>query len=84
MCMFISAAHKQAADVKIVSVSELVSELGVPRWLRAVPIGCFAVMYLYILYICEPLAVAPPPYGRYREQLEYTLIPCSFLHWAGL
>ena len=88
-CVHVYIRSPQAADVKTVSMIcvMLVSELGVPRRLRAVPISVACEKYWMfcgdIYLICEPLLLRPP-YGRYREQLEYTLIPCGFLHWAGL
>ena len=47
---------------------------------------CHMCMCVSVLYESvqkspfHPLLLLRPPYG----QLEYTLMPCVFLHWAGL
>ena len=54
----------------------LVSELGVPRRLKAVPISVASEQYWMfcgdVYLICEPLSAVllRPPYERYREQLD--------------
>ena len=73
-CVHVYIRSPQAADVKTVSMIcvMLVSELGVPRRLRAVPISVACEQYwmfcgdIYYLIKYVSFAALSPPDGRYR------------------